>query len=55
MLAALILLAAGLLARGALPGVLLFPGTVVATGAIALMNVLLPTWSSGASPNWRAC
>jgi len=33
----------GLLARGALPSVLLFPGTVVASGAIALMNVLLPS------------
>ncbi len=43
MLAALVLLAAGLLARGALPGVLLYPGTVVATSAIALMNVLLPS------------
>ena len=43
LLAALVLLAAGLLARGALPAVLLFPGTVVATGAIALMNVLLPS------------
>jgi CP family cyanate transporter-like MFS transporter len=43
LLVALILLAVGLLARGAAPGVLLFPGTVVATGAIALMNVLLPS------------
>ena len=43
LLAALLLLAAGLLARGALPGALLFPGTVVAAGAIALMNVLLPS------------
>lgn len=43
LLAALVLLVAGLAARGALPGVLLFPGTVVATGAIALMNVLLPS------------
>jgi CP family cyanate transporter-like MFS transporter len=43
LLAALLLLAAGLLARGALPGSLLFPGTVVACGAIALMNVLLPS------------
>ena len=39
--AALALLAAGLLLRGALPQVLLFPGTVLAAGAIALMNVLL--------------
>ncbi len=43
LLAALVLLAAGLLARGELPGSLLFPGTVVACGAIALMNVLLPS------------
>jgi CP family cyanate transporter-like MFS transporter len=43
LLAALLLLAAGLLARGALPGALLFLGTVVAAGAIALMNVLLPS------------
>jgi MFS transporter, CP family, cyanate transporter len=43
LLAALVLLAGGLLARGAAPGVLLFPGTVVAAGAIALMNVLLPS------------
>ena len=39
--AALAMLAAGLLLRGALPGALLFPGTVLAAGAIALMNVLL--------------
>ena len=43
LLASLLLLAVGLLARGALPGVLLFPGTVLAAGAIALMNVLLPS------------
>jgi CP family cyanate transporter-like MFS transporter len=36
-------LTAGLLARAALPGPLLFPGTIVACGAIALMNVLLPS------------
>ena len=41
--AALILLVAGLLLRSAWPGVLLFPGTVIASGAIALMNVLLPS------------
>ncbi len=41
--AALLLLAAGLLLRGVLPLVLLFPGTVLAGGAIALMNVLLPS------------
>jgi MFS transporter, CP family, cyanate transporter len=43
LLAALLLLAVGLLLRGAAPGVLLFPGTVLAGGAIALMNVLLPS------------
>jgi CP family cyanate transporter-like MFS transporter len=43
LLAALLLLAAGLLLRGALPSSMLFPGTVLAGGAIALMNVLLPS------------
>jgi CP family cyanate transporter-like MFS transporter len=43
LLAALLLLAVGLLARGAWPGALLFPGTVLAGAAIALMNVLLPS------------
>jgi CP family cyanate transporter-like MFS transporter len=41
--AALIVLAAGLLLRGSVPDLLLFPGTVVACCAIALMNVLLPS------------
>jgi CP family cyanate transporter-like MFS transporter len=40
---ALVLLAGGLAMRGAAPGTLLFPGTVLAGGAIALMNVLLPS------------
>ncbi len=39
----LVLLAAGLLLRGLSPAALLFPGTVVAGAAIALMNVLLPS------------
>ncbi|HEV2452115.1 MAG TPA: MFS transporter [Streptosporangiaceae bacterium] len=43
LLAALGLLTAGLTLRGALPGALLFPGTVLASAAIALMNVLLPS------------
>ncbi len=43
LLAALLLLAGGLLLRGAWPGAMLFPGTVLAGGAIALMNVLLPS------------
>jgi MFS transporter, CP family, cyanate transporter len=40
---ALVLLAAGLLLRGLSPAILLFPGTVVAGAAIALLNVLLPS------------
>jgi CP family cyanate transporter-like MFS transporter len=40
---ALALLAAGLLVRALNPTVLLFPGTIIAGGAIALMNVLLPS------------
>jgi MFS transporter, CP family, cyanate transporter len=40
---ALALLAIGLLLRSLFPTVLLFPGTVVAGGAIALLNVLLPS------------
>src|ERR1700759_928351 len=38
---ALIGVSAGLLLRGALPEVLLFPGSVLALGSIAIMNVLL--------------
>ena len=41
--AAVVLLAAGLLLRAAVPSLLLFPGTIVACGAIALLNVLLPS------------
>jgi CP family cyanate transporter-like MFS transporter len=41
--AAIVLLAIGLLARGLAPSALLFPGTIVAGGAIALGNVLLPS------------
>jgi CP family cyanate transporter-like MFS transporter len=40
---ALVLLAAGLGLRSLAPGVLLFPGTIIASCAIALMNVLLPS------------
>jgi MFS transporter, CP family, cyanate transporter len=43
LLAALGLLATGLAVRAALPHWLLFPGTVIAAGAIALMNILLPS------------
>jgi CP family cyanate transporter-like MFS transporter len=40
---ALAVLAVGLLLRGVLPGVMLFPGTALAAAGIALMNVLLPS------------
>jgi MFS transporter, CP family, cyanate transporter len=43
LLAALLLLAGGLLLRGAAPGAMLYPGTALAGAAIALMNVLLPS------------
>ena len=41
LLGAIIALTVGLIARGAAPGALLFPGTIVAGAAIAVMNVLL--------------
>jgi CP family cyanate transporter-like MFS transporter len=41
LLAALCVLTAGLLLRGAAPGAMLFPGTVLASSAIAVLNVLL--------------
>jgi MFS transporter, CP family, cyanate transporter len=41
LLGASIALVAGLVARGAAPGALLFPGTILCSGAIAVMNVLL--------------
>jgi CP family cyanate transporter-like MFS transporter len=41
LLAAIVTLTAGLLLRGAAPGALLFPGTILAAAAIAIMNVLL--------------
>ena len=40
---ALVLLAAGLVLRSLSPATLVFPGTIVAGAAIALMNVLLPS------------
>jgi len=40
---ALVLLAGGLGLRAAAPGTGLFPGTIIASGAIALMNVLMPS------------
>jgi len=50
LLAALLLLAGGLVLRGALPESMLFPGTILAGGAIALMNVLLPSLVKRRSP-----
>jgi MFS transporter, CP family, cyanate transporter len=41
LLVALALLTAGLLLRGAAPGIMLFPGTALAASAIAVLNVLL--------------
>jgi MFS transporter, CP family, cyanate transporter len=41
LLGAIVALTAGLVARGAAPQVLLFPGTILLSGAIAVMNVLL--------------
>ena len=49
LLVALILLTAGLLLRGLLPGAMLFPGTALAASAIAVLNVLL---SSMAKRRW---
>ena len=43
LLGALLLVVVGLLLRSAAPGALLFPGTIIAGGGIALMNVLLPS------------
>src|SRR5580658_3874292 len=41
LLAALAVLTAGLVLRGAAPSVMLFPGTVLASSGIAILNVLL--------------
>jgi CP family cyanate transporter-like MFS transporter len=49
LLVALVLLTAGLLLRGLLPGAMLFPGTALAASAIAVLNVLL---SSMAKRRW---
>jgi MFS transporter, CP family, cyanate transporter len=49
LLAALIVLTMGLLLRGAAPSAMLFPGTVLAASAIAILNVLL---SSMAKRRW---
>src|SRR5208337_1589892 len=45
----LVVLTAGLLLRGALPSIMLFPGTALAASAIAVLNVLL---SSMAKRRW---
>ena len=50
LLVALVLLTAGLLLRGLLPGAMLFPGTALAASAIAVLNVLL---SSMVKRRWR--
>jgi MFS transporter, CP family, cyanate transporter len=49
LLMALVLLTAGLLLRGVVPEAMLFPGTVLAASAIAVLNVLL---SSMAKRRW---
>jgi MFS transporter, CP family, cyanate transporter len=49
LLVALILLTAGLLLRGVVPRIMLFPGTILAASAIAVLNVLL---SSMAKRRW---
>src|SRR5689334_6484012 len=48
---ALLLLAGGLGLRAAAPGVMLFPGTIVAASAIALVNVLLPSMIKRRNPD----
>ena len=50
LLAALAVLAVGLLLRGAAPGVMLFPGTALAACAIAILNVLLSSMIKRRSP-----
>jgi len=50
LLAALAVLAAGLLLRGAAPSVMLFPGTALAACAIAILNVLLSSMIKRRSP-----
>jgi CP family cyanate transporter-like MFS transporter len=50
LLCALGVLTAGLLLRGADPGIMLFPGTVLAASAIAILNVLLSSMIKRRSP-----
>jgi CP family cyanate transporter-like MFS transporter len=51
LLAALGVLAAGLLLRGVAPGTMLFPGTVLAASAIAILNVLLSSMIKRRKPD----
>src|ERR1700746_688003 len=51
LLAALGVLAAGLLLRGVAPGTMLFPGTVLAASAIAILNVLLSSMVKRRKPD----
>ena len=51
LLASLGLLTAGLLLRGVAPGVMLFPGTILASSAIAIMNVLLSSMIKRRKPD----
>jgi MFS transporter, CP family, cyanate transporter len=50
LLVALGVLTAGLLLRGAVPGIMLFPGTALAASAIAILNVLLSSMIKRRSP-----
>ena len=50
LLAALGVLTTGLLLRGADPAIMLFPGTALAAGAIAILNVLLSSMIKRRSP-----
>lgn len=50
LLAALGVLTAGLLLRGAAPSIMLFPGTALAASAIAILNVLLSSMIKRRSP-----
>jgi MFS transporter, CP family, cyanate transporter len=51
LLAALGVLAAGLLLRGVAPDIMLFPGTVLAASAIAILNVLLSSMIKRRKPD----
>ncbi len=51
LLAALAVLTAGLLVRGLAPDVMLFPGTVLAASAIAILNVLLSSMINRRRPD----